>query len=858
MQPMNMPPLKFILLILLLTTNALVVLGQPANESFNIPSFNDSLSITAIIRQTEVLPSNTQKVRQLLAIARIYRDIGRGTNLDTSLTYIQEAYTISTAIHDTAGTNEALAWQCELYMVKEQSSLAVALLPMTHGNVRIRLMLLIAEGYIGRQPVDISFLEKALPWLSKATQLADSLQSAKWRYECLMLRSKYFFEHGNIEAGRADILAIIKSCDSLGDKKGAGHYWLEMNKYMPITSGTAPYILFACRQSIRAYQEAGDQHDALYALRDLASQHRYIGQYDSAEKEFMIFLRETARSGITPSVTTNIQLGALYLEKGDPAKGLDYYLRALNGIGRSNSRKGKIYSQLAVIYQLTGVPAEELNYGRLAVEEAIRFKTADRHYFTTFVIEALIKQGYPEKALAYLQQFNASNPALSPEQQQPIAYDYGLIYDALGDYPKAAPWFRQLADLDSVAQKKRDEMVFRIEVLDPFLMHVYTGRFYVHWGKYQQARPILQLALRTPLPYKGFTDGGELQLLLYKTDSAIGDLRSAIGHYLLYTAIKDSMFNARKIRQLQTLQVQYQTKEREQSILLLRSESQRQRDQLNKESFTRKIAFGGIILLLILAAWAYYAYQAKRRNVQKLLQQQAEISEKNLALEQLVGEKNELLTEKNLLLQEVHHRVKNNLHTVMSLLESQSVYLSDPAARSALLDSQNRIQTISLLHQKLYWSSNVTSIEMAPYIAELCAFLASSLGARERRITITHSIDPIQLDISQGLPIGLLLNEAITNALKHAFPANTDQNAAQTGHIGVTLQSLPDGLISLQISDDGIGMPPGPESRTHSLGMTLMKSIGQKLAERFTIESSDKGVRVTLEFRQFTTGPSMN
>ena len=249
-----------------------------------------------------------------------------------------------------------------------------------------------------------------------------------------------------------------------------------------------------------------------------------------------------------------------------------------------------------------------------------------------------------------------------------------------------------------------------------------------------------------------------------------------------------------------------------------------------------------------MTSWVYYAYRAKRRNVQRLLEQQTEINDKNLTLERLLEEKNELLTEKNLLLQEVHHRVKNNLHTVLSLLESQAAYLNDPAARSALLDSQNRIQTISLLHQKLYWSTNVTTLEMAPYIAELCAFLDGSLGARERRILITHSLEQVELDISVGLPIGLLLNEAITNAIKHAFPDNTDGSAVRTGHVEVTMRKLPNGSLSLQIADDGIGMPTVPASREQSLGLTLMKSIGQKLAGNFTIHSSAKGVLVTVEF----------
>src|SRR5262249_52351527 len=145
------------------------------------------------------------------------------------------------------------------------------------------------------------------------------------------------------------------------------------------------------------------------------------------------------------------------------------------------------------------------------------------------------------------------------------------------------------------------------------------------------------------------------------------------------------------------------------------------------------------------------------------------------------------------------------------------------------------------------WSTSVTTLEMAPYIAELCAFLASSLGARERRISISQFIDPIQLDISVGLPIGLLLNEAITNSLKHAFPSNTDQNAAQTGHIEVTMRRQSNGLVVLQITDDGQGMPAGAGGDLHSLGMTLIKSIGQKLGERFSIGSSNEGVSIVLE-----------
>jgi len=843
-----MAALKSIFTGLLVSANVLFACGQFTDASLSIPAFNDSVALPEIVGQTEALPTGVKKARQLLAVAQIYMDNGRDRNLDTSLTYVQEAFAVSSALHDTAGVNEALARRCLIYVLKGQLSSATALLRGVSGAERVRLLLTIADGIINSRPLYIASLEKALPYLSDARELADSLHSIRWRKECLMVQAKYSFQHGDIENGRNAILAIIKSCDSLGDKKAAGGYWLEMDSCMPYIGEAKQYHFFACRQAIRAYTEAGDQAGALYALRSLANRHRYIGQYDSAEKEFQQFLRETAKLGITPSAYTNFRVGLVYAEGGDPTKGMGYMHRALEGVGRNVALKKRIHLAMAVIYQLTGVVAEELNYGLQLVEEGVRFKDVDRHYYTTFVVEALLKEGHPDKALAFLEKFAAANPAVSLAQKTAIAYNYGLIYDALGDYPKAAPWFRRLTALDTAAMDERDSTLYGTLGLDPWLVHVYTGRFYVHWGKYREARPFLERSLLTLLPYKGFTDGGELQLLLYKTDSGTGDWRSAIGHYLRYTAIKDSMFNLRKTQQLQTLEVQYQTKEREQSIQLLKSESERHRALFDKASFARNIGYVGIIVLLVLTCWVYHAYRAKRRNVQRLLEQQTEINEKNLSLERLLEEKNELLTEKNLLLQEVHHRVKNNLHTVMSLLESQTAYLNDPAARSALLDSQNRIQTISLLHQKLYWSTNVTTLEMAPYIAELCAFLDGSLGARERRILITHSVDPIELDISVGLPIGLLLNEAITNAIKHAFPDNTDQSAPGTGHVAVVLRKLSNGLLSIQIMDDGVGMPTAPVSRTHSLGLTMMRSIGQKLAGDFTIDSSDKGVLVAVNF----------
>src|SRR5262249_22759774 len=139
----------------------------------------------------------------------------------------------------------------------------------------------------------------------------------------------------------------------------------------------------------------------------------------------------------------------------------------------------------------------------------------------------------------------------------------------------------------------------------------------------------------------------------------------------------------------------------------------------------------------------------------------------------MVTQKNEqlqyLLKEKEWLVREIHHRVKNNLQIVMSLLNSQSAYIDNEPALTAIHDSQHRVQAMSLIHQKLYNSENLSSIEMSNYIRELAYNLRDSFNAG-KHIRFNFNIESIEMDVSQAVPVGLILNEAITNSIKYAFP----------------------------------------------------------------------------------------
>ena len=200
-----------------------------------------------------------------------------------------------------------------------------------------------------------------------------------------------------------------------------------------------------------------------------------------------------------------------------------------------------------------------------------------------------------------------------------------------------------------------------------------------------------------------------------------------------------------------------------------------------------------------------------------------------------------MLNEKEWLLKEIHHRVKNNLQIVMSLLNSQSAYINNDAALTAIHDSQHRVHAMSLIHQKLYNSENLSTINMRVYIRELVLYLKDSFDAG-KRIRFDLNIEPLELDVSQAVPLGLILNEAITNSIKYAFPGNME------GVITISLSNTNLDNYLLTISDNGIGMPVHvKDKKPGSLGMSLMKGLSEDIDGTFSIENNN-GTIIKISF----------
>ena len=186
----------------------------------------------------------------------------------------------------------------------------------------------------------------------------------------------------------------------------------------------------------------------------------------------------------------------------------------------------------------------------------------------------------------------------------------------------------------------------------------------------------------------------------------------------------------------------------------------------------------------------------------------------------------ELVTEeKELLLREIHHRVKNNLQVITSLLSLQSNKVADPATRALLQESQNRVRAMAMVHETLYRSNDLRSVDCADYLRALAGPLFQSYGLEPGAVELRIQVPAgMRISLETATPFGLIVNELISNALKHAFPGG------RRGEIVVRLEPLGDSRFRLLVSDNGIGFAPDRDPHhADTLGLRLVQALAEQL-----------------------------
>jgi two-component sensor histidine kinase/FixJ family two-component response regulator len=201
-----------------------------------------------------------------------------------------------------------------------------------------------------------------------------------------------------------------------------------------------------------------------------------------------------------------------------------------------------------------------------------------------------------------------------------------------------------------------------------------------------------------------------------------------------------------------------------------------------------------------------------------------------------------ILQEKEVMLSEVYHRIKNNLQVISSLLDLQADMVADPQVRALFEDSQQRIQAVALLHESLSQARNVTRIPATEYINRLSTQVFQAYAPPGDRVTLSIQVDPIWVAVRNAVPCGLLVNELLSNSLKYAFPGD------RGGEITIALRAASEEHMVLVVRDTGVGFPAGTDfRRTNSLGMQLVCLLTEQLGGEIELDRSS-GTQWTLRF----------
>ena len=456
----------------------------------------------------------------------------------------------------------------------------------------------------------------------------------------------------------------------------------------------------------------------------------------------------------------------------------------------------------------------------LQQEPANKAKRIWYHQFCNVTLN-IAKFGHPQQAVDVVLKTIRNYPPVSADNKFHIANVLGYSYYRLHQLDLCKKYYDIMVPLmDSIRNDHEENDKLFFACLD-------LANYYMDIGRPDVSKKYFERSKTYNSDSNSIFHIGRIHEIQYRIDSCEGNYLNALHEYKLTRIANDSIYNLRKTNQFAELQIQYETEAKDKNIELLEQKGKVQQAALRHSDLIKNVTLAGILVMLVVTGLVYNLYRNKQRR-------NKEMNEKNLELGQLVKDKEWLV-------KEIHHRVKNNFHIVASLLEIQSSYLKNKEALSAIKESQHRIHSMSIIHQKLYQSDTLSTIHMPEYIYELVEYLRESYSIREN-IGFSLQIESIELNHASAITLGLILNEAITNAIKYAFTKTED------GKISISLTHISDSKILLSVADNGRGLPVDFDSKIGaSMGMELLQGLTDDLGGNFSIEANN-GTRIKVIF----------
>lgn len=518
-------------------------------------------------------------------------------------------------------------------------------------------------------------------------------------------------------------------------------------------------------------------------------------------------------------ITSLNAIGSIYNAQGDYTKALEYYIRSTNIADASGNlvKAVESYGNMGIVQNALGDHSKALEHYQKALQlsKTTHNRSAEAYQYLNLV-SVLSKLGRFDEAMNYARLDLQLRREMNDVRGLGYAYSsIGGIYKKTGDHRNALANYEQ-------GLKYGEQIGYQLQISRS---HLDIGELLLDDKQPKPARVHFQGALATATGIGALQEISRAYRGLARTSKELGEMAQAYEYMNLYTQTNDSLVTLDRNKQTARMQAQFETKEKETKITALENEA-RLNEKVNRQNVVvRNLILGGLILLLCLAVLLYSRVRLKQRNNALLLIKNREIEEKSILVQRS-------LEEKETLLREIHHRVKNNLQIISSLLNIQAEKINDKNILSSIQEGQSRVQAMSLIHQNLYQSENLNNVEIENYLKQLVEYLSNMFTGKDRSISVNVEAKNIQFDVDTAIPLGLIVNELVSNAYKYAFEKNSG------GQITIEIRPVDSNNYQLRVADNGVGLPQGynPE-KSDSLGLKLVKLLSKQLKGSFSFES---------------------
>ncbi|KAA5532341.1 hypothetical protein F0919_16235 [Taibaiella lutea] len=701
----------------------------------------------------------------------------------------------------------------------------VQLLPVS--DMKVGLLLKLAGWYV-LQDRNTAAVRESEQYVNQSLRISNKLKDKHAIAAGYLLLSRICQIRHNYNKGIAYATGAAALFESLGDKDQAGEAYVMSWSNNSLNGMPAKDRISILHKAAAAFHVANNKSREGDCLREAGDLYQVMTQYQLSLNDLRAALKLYQESGYKSLQGVYDLLGTVSAHIGNYNDGVKYGLMAIKSaemLGDTSLSLCTYYNRLGLAYSALKDMPHAGKYFDKALVIANKYNDTGSIYTVSYNISlVLLWSKKPKESLDNINRLIKKYPGFEKEEQPAIASLMLPIYQDLKLYNKAAVY---CTILENSINKDSGNMTFYSRAIAKIIS------FYIETGNLQKA----SFYVKAYAAYTGKESMGgsrmNYNMLQFRVDSAMGNYLSAIRHYQIYAGIKDSLLGETKSLQINQLNIEYETDRKDKDILLLRQGAALQKNNLRHVTLIRNITFAGVFLLIIILFLLFNGFRRKQKTNNLLQRQQKEIHDKNNDLQKLV-------TEKEWLIKEIHHRVKNNLHMVVGLLASQTEFLKGREALSAITDSQNRVYAMSLIHQKLYQTEELSSTDMPSYIFDLTEYLKGCFD-QASEIAFRLNIAPVEFSLAYSVPIGLIINEAVTNAIKYAFPTGK-------GIIEIGLQPVNDSRFMLYIQDNGKGLPDDFDFRKcSSLGLTLIEGLSTDIEGSFNL-SSRNGTRVEIEF----------